>query len=157
MIRKITHQKGAAAMSYSAVDVAKYIVTYSNRQNKPVSNLKLQKILYFTWIDYFKDKNSHLFEDHICAWGFGPVVPAVYRRFCIYAGEPISREYDVEIGQDDTVTLNGIIDQYLDYSASALVNMSHEEGSAWHQIYNDGEGRYAEIPFDLIKELERDS
>ena len=55
-------------MSYSAVDVAKYIVTYSNRQNKPVSNLKLQKILYFTWIDYFKQTKSHLFEDHICAW-----------------------------------------------------------------------------------------
>ena len=144
-------------MSYSAVDVAKYIVTYSNRQNKPVSNLKLQKILYFTWIDYFEQTKSHLFEDHICAWGFGPVVPAVYRRFCIYAGEPISREYDVEIEQDETDILNGIIDQYLDLCASDLVNMSHEEGSAWHQIYNDGEGRYAEIPFDLIKELERDS
>lgn len=144
-------------MSYSAVDVAKYIVTYSNRQNKPVSNLKLQKILYFTWIDYFKQTKSHLFEDHICAWGFGPVVPAVYRRFCIYAGEPISREYDVEIRQDDTDILNGIIDQYLDLSASELVSRSHEENRSWHQVYNNGEGKYTVIPFSTIKELECDS
>lgn len=144
-------------MSYSAVDVAKYIVTYSNQKSKPVSNLKLQKILYFAWIDYFKQKNSYLFEDHICAWGFGPVVPAVYRRFCIYAGEPISREYDVEIEPVDTDVLNGIIDQYLDLSASKLVDMSHEENRSWHQVYNNGEGKQAVIPFPLIKELECDS
>ena len=144
-------------MSYSAVDVAKYIVTYSNQKSKPVSNLKLQKILYFAWIDYFKQKNSYLFEDHICAWGFGPVVPAVYRRFCIYAGEPINRDYEAEIKPEDTDTLNDIIDKYLDLSASELVSKSHKENHPWHRIYNNGEGRQSQIPFELIVELECDS
>lgn len=144
-------------MAYQALDVAKYIVTYSNQQNKSVSNLKLQKILYFTWIDYFKKTKSHLFEDHICAWGFGPVVPAVYRRFCIYAGEPINRDYKAEIKPEDADTLNDIIDQYLDLSASELVSKSHEENHPWHRIYNNGEGRQSQIPFELIVELECDS
>ena len=144
-------------MSYQAVEVAKYIVTYSNQQNKPVSNLKLQKILYFTWIDFFKTTNRRLFEDAICAWNFGPVIPAVYRKFCIYAGESIPREYHAEIAPEDTDILNGIIDPYLDFSASELVNKSHEEGSAWDQVFRNGEGKQAVIPFPLIEELECDS
>lgn len=144
-------------MSYQAVEVAKYIVTYSNQQNKPVSNLKLQKILYFTWIDFYKATSRHLFEDEFCAWNFGPVIPAVYRKFCIYAGESINREYHAEITPEDTDILNGIIDPYLDFSASKLVSMSHEEGSAWNQIFNNGEGKQAVIPFSLIEGLECDS
>lgn len=141
-------------MSYQAVEVAKHIVTYSNQQNKPVSNLKLQKILYFTWIGYFKKTRNYLFDDEFCAWGFGPVVPAVYRNFCIYAGTPITREYQVEIKPEDTDILNGIIGEYLDFSASELVGKTHEKGHAWDQIFDNGKGKQAVIPFDLIKSLE---
>ena len=38
---------------YSAVDVAKYIVSYSTQQGKSIRNLKLQKKLYYLWVDYY--------------------------------------------------------------------------------------------------------
>ena len=41
-------------MTYTAKNIAHYIVTYCEKKNRPVSNLKLQKMLYFLWIEYFK-------------------------------------------------------------------------------------------------------
>ena len=41
-------------MTYTASDIAKYIVSYCFRKRKPVSNLKLQKMLYYMWIEYYK-------------------------------------------------------------------------------------------------------
>ena len=32
---------------YNALDVSRYIINYSNDKNYGISNLKLQKILYF--------------------------------------------------------------------------------------------------------------
>lgn len=49
-------------MTYSAVDIAKYIVSYCSGKHRPVSNLKLQKMLYYTWIDYYKKTGTALFS-----------------------------------------------------------------------------------------------
>ena len=35
---------------YKAIDVARHIVNYTNEQGKTVSNLKLQKLLYFKMV-----------------------------------------------------------------------------------------------------------
>lgn len=143
-------------MYYHAIDVAKYIVTYCNRKNKPISNLKLQKVLYYAWIDYYKETGNALFVDDICAWKLGPVVPGVYYEFCTYAGIPIFQEYDVDIDPNDMVILNGIIDKYLDVSARTLVDQTHKRGSPWDRVFRDGAGMRAVIPFALIKDLECD-
>lgn len=34
-------------MTYNALDVSQYVIKYSNEQDYGISNLKLQKILYF--------------------------------------------------------------------------------------------------------------
>ena len=47
-------------MTYTAVDIAKYIVSYCSGKHRPVSNLKLQKMLYYTWIDYYKKTGTAL-------------------------------------------------------------------------------------------------
>lgn len=60
-------------MSCKASELAKYIVTESTLLDKAVSNLKLQKLLYFLWVDYYNQKGKYLYQDDICAWQFGPV------------------------------------------------------------------------------------
>ena len=70
-------------MTYSAVDIAKYIVSYCSGKHRPVSNLKLQKMLYYTWIDYYKKTGTALFFNEICAWQLGPVVPDAYYEFAL--------------------------------------------------------------------------
>ena len=87
-------------MTYTASDIARYIVSYCFRKRKPVSNLKLQKMLYYMWIEYYKKTKKSLFNDDICAWQFGPVIPDIYYAFCVYAGRPITKEYWIALDDD---------------------------------------------------------
>lgn len=141
-------------MTYSSVDIAKYIVSYCSEKHQPVSNLKLQKMLYYTWVDYYKTTGVALFLDDICAWQLGPVVPDVYYVFCSYAGTPIIRTYDVRLSTNDSDIINKIIDIYISIPASILVTMSHKKGGPWDIVYRDGLGNRDVIPFSLIKDME---
>lgn len=137
-------------MWYSAMDIAKYIVTSCYNLNKPVSNLKLQKMLYYLWVDFYKLTERKLFLDNICAWQLGPVVPEVYYEFCSYAGNPIRLIYSVATSVEDKEKLDKIIDIYLPIPANELVNKTHARGSAWDIVYQNGSGNRKVIPFDLI-------
>lgn len=138
-------------MTYYVTEIAKYIITYCSNKKRPISNLKLQKILYFLWIGYFKENNCNLFSENICAWQFGPVVPEVYYEFCSYAGSPINKIYDIEIcNKNDSNIINKLIDKYIEYSASKLVELTHKDLKPWSIIYNNGAGLRNIIPFDLI-------
>ena len=139
---------------YKAIDIAKYIVSHCSSQDKPVSNLKLQKILYYSWIDYYKRSKDYLFDDTICAWMFGPVIPEVYYEFCVFAGNPINRQYSIDISKNTQKTLDPIIEKYNRYSVSALVSRSHEKGGAWDRVYSNGIGSRSIIPYPMIVELE---
>lgn len=141
-------------MMYPALSVAKHIVTYCYQIGRPVSNLKLQKLLYYVWIGYFNCTKDKLFFEEMCAWQLGPVVPTVYYEFCPYAGMPIRQSYAEECCSDDISIIDEIVDDYIDHSAGELVSMTHEHGGPWDLIYKDGEGAKRPIPFDLIKQLE---
>ena len=47
--------KGHLVYMTTASDVSKYIVEYAYDNGSSVSNLQLQKILYFLWIDFYKE------------------------------------------------------------------------------------------------------
>ena len=55
---------------YNVKDIAKYIISYSYEQNKPVSNLKLQKLLYFVQGESYKMTGEPMFEADMEAWQF---------------------------------------------------------------------------------------
>ena len=72
-------------MAYNALDVARYVIKYGNDRDYGVSNLKLQKILYFIQTYFLIQTNSPCFKEPIEAWDFGPIVPAVYKQYKMYA------------------------------------------------------------------------
>ena len=137
-------------MWYSALEVAKYIISRCSELNKPISNLKLQKMLYFVWVEFYKKTRRMLFDDYICAWQLGPVVPEVYYEYCTYAGSPIISSHLTSISPKDKEMLDDIIFKYLPMSANELVGLTHAPGTAWDIIYNNGAGNRKIIPFDLI-------
>ncbi len=141
-------------MVYTAIDIAKYVITYCTEKRKPVSNLKLQKMLYYLWIEYYSRTKDFLFADDICAWQFGPVVPNAYYEFCFYAGIPIVARFENNIDKRDIEIIKPIIDSYIPVPASTLVNKSHRDGGAWDAIYQNGVGNRNIIPFSLIQKKE---
>ena len=67
---------------YSAIEVAKYVINRSQEIDSPVSNLKLQKILFYIQAAMLVKLKKPCFRDEIIAWTYGPVIKEVY-DFCI--------------------------------------------------------------------------
>ncbi|MCL6429045.1 hypothetical protein LT335_00606 [Spiroplasma sp. JKS002669] len=56
------------------------ITDYIIKRHKVTDSVKIQKILYFLYLEYLKEKNQKLFEDEFEAWIYGPVLRTVYNH-----------------------------------------------------------------------------
>lgn len=140
----------------TATDVARFLVQYYIDIKKSTTNMKLQKLLYYAWIEYFTSHDGkYLFEDKIYAWKLGPVVPPVYYEYRIYAAMPISitKSPEGKIDDDTAEFLRSFADKYKDMSARDLVTRTHAPGKPWERAYRGGNGDTA-IPFSSIIRLE---
>lgn len=135
---------------YSASDIARYILWYCASIGEPISNLKLQKILYLVWIDYCRDTEGSLFGDDICAWRFGPVIPAVYFCYSHYACLKIYAK-EKPTYSDTLNFLDRYIDRYCHIPISELSERICSPGTPWHRAYSGREG-YRLIPLSLLRE-----
>lgn len=79
---------------YHALEIAKYVIDKCFKEGAPVTNLRLQKLLYFIQLESYKKKSIFMFDDDLYAWQFGPVVPEVYYEYNMYGGSPILLHYD---------------------------------------------------------------
>lgn len=137
----------------TASQLAHYVVDKCTKDGKPVSNLQLQKILYFMQVVFLKNKKEFIFEDEFQAWPYGPVLPKVYSEYSCFGGYPIEQEYD-DIPSD----LLGEHKEYLDVGIKYLrgkapwdlVNIAHRSGSPWHTIWNSDNGYKKAIPNGLL-------
>ena len=137
-----------------ALDVAKYIVNESTQNNYQISNLKLQKILFFLQREFLKhDKEA--FEDDIEAWQFGSVIPVVYQEFCMFGANPILWSYPgVTLPYDESqkICFDEIFSKYRTWNVWDLVYETHKKGGAWDITYQDGIGNHRVIEKSLIKD-----
>lgn len=139
---------------YNAIDIAKYTISKCTIDGNPISNLPLQKILYFLQADYLRN-NEILFNDDIEAWQFGPVVPDVYYEFCGYGASDIVDEYYINLDPEDKMRIDPIIKSLSVLSPWDLVSKSHVANGAWDTIYKNGRGNKNVIPKALIKNKEK--
>lgn len=124
-----------------ALEVAKYIVNRSIDENKPISNLQLQKILYFSHIDVLKATNEKLVDGQFEAWDYGPVLPDVYNEFSPYGANKLTIKEDVSENLDKEIKdiVDKSIDECIKKAPWELVKESHQKGSPWHKAYKKGE------------------
>ena len=146
---------------YPALDVARYIINYSNEKGYGISNLKLQKLLYFVQAFYMALTPSHTpcFPEEIEAWDFGPVVPVVYHEFKRFGSNtlwPVEYSYESNendiwsvrripfsndcISKTDQEYIGDVIDNFSKYSATDLVELAHNQ-APWKNAYVHGENR----------------
>lgn len=141
----------------TAKQVASYFIEKASQlnENNDLTNLKLQKMLYFAQVEHLKKYGEPLFDDPIEAWKYGPVIPAIYEWLKDCGAYQITR-FDIETdtnGVDGEMAsfLEEIWERYSIYSASGLVKKTHEPGSAWAKTYNGGKGNRTIIPVtDLV-------
>lgn len=143
-------------MIYKVLDVCRHVINYSNEKDYGISNLKLQKILYFIQAFFLVSTPEQCFEERIEAWDFGPVVPEAYREYKQFgSGDIPSVSYIINFDKDDIweskVTkyndnilseedksrIESVVDKFADYSATDLVSITHAQ-KPWENAYQRG-------------------
>lgn len=124
-------------------DVANFFVDWANRsEEEHMTNLWLNKLLFFAQGQCLARYGKPLFNDAIEAWDYGPVIPAVYRKYKGYGRNPISvvdDEYTpAKFTTDERILLADVLREYGVYNASALVSKTHQPNTPWSDAYIEG-------------------
>ena len=137
-------EKGTA-MAYAAIDVARWFVAWADddpESEAQLTNLKLQKLLYYAQGHWLANHDEPLFADPIQAWAHGPVVPAVYHEFkhfgsgAIDAEQVLGDEFDWGDFADVDAHLVSVWNTYGQYAAWALRQRTHRE-SPWRDAFDE--------------------
>lgn len=127
----VTNTQAAETFGLSAFDIAKWLIAYNNSQESAdrLTDLKLQKLLYYAQGTAIKYTGKPLFNENLVAWDLGPVVPEVYNRYKQYGKNPIDEPITMpNFGDNDVeVILKDVHEDYGQYSAFKLVEMTHNE------------------------------
>ncbi|WP_252251247.1 type II toxin-antitoxin system antitoxin SocA domain-containing protein [Clostridium sp. VAP52] len=128
---------------YSAWDISKYIVQKSIRIEKPINNLKLQKILFYCQVEYIRSNKELLFEDEIECNDYGMMIPSIYYRLNIHSSSDLNsndlkdkQDENIELDEHTKLIIDSVIDRYKDVCTWILVSINHQE-QIWKDMYRD--------------------
>lgn len=141
-----------------AIDIAKYFVARNLKDQKGLSNKKLQKLLYYAQAWSMVFNNQTLFKDDIQAWIHGPAILEVYNEYKEFGAEEIKKEVDLNavtklLSKEQVKILDMVWESYGKFDANYLEILSHNE-KPWQEtrkgleVY-DGSDRI--IPIKLMK------
>lgn len=135
---------------YDVLTVARFIINYCNKEDIVISNLKLQKLLYFVQAYFLITFDKKCFRENIEAWDFGPVIPVAYHEFKQYGSGniPTISKYVVDssdgyyyedynediISYDDQQAIQDVINEFREYTATDLVKLTHSQ-EPWANVY----------------------
>lgn len=144
--------------------IFQYFLALANSKGEVITNLKIQKLLYYAQSWYLANFKEPLFEEDFQAWVHGPVISSLYTKLKskgYYAGTPIRSRFSLEnvenkldeIDKNIKPFLEEIARVYFPFGAYQLELMTHKE-DPW--IITRGEMSPDEkcssiIPKDLIQ------
>ncbi len=115
----------------TALSVAEYFVDRANKEEKKITNKKLQKLVYYAqaWSLVLRDKK--LFNEKIEAWVHGPAIKSVYIKYKDFGFNPIEKETDRDviksISADSQKLLDSVWSVYGNLDAGYLEMLTHSE------------------------------
>src|SRR5580704_12222160 len=131
--------------------IANLMLDEADRSGYRISNLVLQKLLYFAHAIFLVEQKRPLVSGYFEAWEYGPVHPTAYQAFKTAGAEAIkcrATRVDVASGvrmplpppEDVSVRqhIARIMQSYGHMTPGRLVDISHAKGAPWDFIANKG-------------------
>ncbi len=135
---------------HDARAVANLLLARARRRGLEISNLQLQKLLYFAHGAFLTRHRAPLVSGYFEAWKLGPVHPEVYASFKSAGSDPIMFEAVRRDPRTGVVSPLASIDDFLvedaidnilrtlgDMPAARLVAMSHARNGPWDFVVNE--------------------
>lgn len=113
-----------------ALDVGRYFIYLANQDQKPITNKKLQKLVYYAQAWSLVLNNKKLFGDPIEAWVHGPAVRSLYGQYKNFGFSPIAEKVElnsIEISSGDKKLLDEIWKVYGKLDPEYLEMLTHSE------------------------------
>ena len=132
-------------------DLADHVIARAQGTGKGITNLQLQKVLYFTIIEGIQqeliDKEwlQNNYDSEFFVWRYGPVVKDIYEEYSIYGASTI---FEPRQETEEFNDLNDIIDNLLRQRVSRLVDRSHDHDH-WLSNENQIEFGRSNVPYKL--------
>lgn len=155
-------------MAFDARAVANLILDLADADGREVSNLVLQKLVYFAHGRYLSESNEPLVFGEFEAWQYGPVHPHIYSAFQNHGKATIkSRAESVDPVTGIRRPIAPITDAYArsvivavyaslkNRSPSNLVAVSHAKNAPWRFVV-DRAGRKESISLRIPNEIIRE-
>lgn len=118
---------------YKAEDIAEWFLNKNRTQmnfedSEYITNLKLQKLLYYAQGYFLAKKDIPLFDEDFLAWEHGPVIRKIYDKYKKNGASGIvyDKDFDLEIDVETEKILEEVHEEFGQYTAWKLRNMSHE-------------------------------
>ncbi len=144
-------------MMYSALAVANAFLELAERDDKQLSNMQLQKLVYIAHGFNLALLGEPLFYNNVHAWEWGPVIPKLYKLLRKYGAGLVTdklqlpeEEQPVDPASREMSIINNVWTAYGKFTGAKLSAMTHREGSPWSKVWQ--EKQYAVIPTEIIAE-----
>jgi uncharacterized phage-associated protein len=112
----------------TAQEVADYVIHVAHEAGAPLSNLKLQKILYYAQAWHLAIFDQRLFPETFEAWVHGPVIPELYRKYQSTGWRDIEPSAEKPgFSPELEEFLRELLEEYLPLDAYRLELMTHRE------------------------------
>lgn len=139
-------------MAESALNIAGYILWLDTQREDSdgITNLKMQKLLYYAQGFHLAIADSPAFADDVTAWPHGPVVVPVYEEYKEHGRNllPLPDGFQpVELREETASIIEEVCDTYGQFSAWRLREMTHQE-RPWIET-----NQYHAIPHELMQEF----
>ncbi len=148
--------------------IANMILEEGHRLGRPVSNVALQKLLYFAHGLFLIEHKAPLVDGFFEAWQYGPVHPTVYHCFKSAGDQPISFRavsVDALTGErklipspslpEITEVITRVMLQFGRLTPGRLIDLSHAKRAPWHFVVENSRNTMSlglRIPNDVILE-----
>jgi len=112
----------------SAQDVADYIIWSSHESGSFISNLKLQKLLFYVQAWHLAVFRRPLFPEKFQAWVRGPAIPEIYQRYQGYQWRNIDEDVRPPDLDPKTVAfMEEVLEEYGPLDARRLEQLARRE------------------------------
>lgn len=153
---------------YDPRGIANLMLDEAERVGVGITNLALQKLLYFAHGIYLNETKQPLVSGYFEAWQYGPVHPTAYKAFKAAGSDLIAFRVSAQdpltgaakaLAQPDSPIIRRLLQQVLNsygkLSPGRLVDLSHAKNSPWDYVVDKGRTSVAfglRIPDDVILE-----
>lgn len=136
----------------SMKELAQHIIAVAHENKLSISNLQLQKVMYFAIQEMLKQDEKKFakveYDEPFLVWRYGPVEKNIYEKYSIYGADPITDKPNPIDKYSKISWLNEFIKSKLEISVFDMVKQTHLE-KFWKDNSQKIDGWVSDIEYKL--------